>query len=84
VCVVSFTYTFSRYQHSGDRSLAQAVSRRRLDVEPGAFAHVSPCGICGKQSGSRTDLSLTMSPSAVFVKIISLRLLTHRPMSPGE
>jgi hypothetical protein len=48
--------------------MAQAVSRRHLTAEASVRARVSPCGICGGQSGAGTGLSPS---SSVFpVKII--------------
>jgi hypothetical protein len=47
--------------------MAQAVSRRPLIAEAWARAWVSPYGICGGQSRTRTDFSPTLaSPSVSF------------------
>jgi hypothetical protein len=37
------------------RAMAQAVSRRPLTAEVRVPSRVSPCGICGGQSGNGTD-----------------------------
>jgi hypothetical protein len=37
-----------------DRAMAQVVSRRPLTVEAWVRSRVSPCGICGGQSGTGT------------------------------
>jgi hypothetical protein len=45
--------------------MAQAVSRRPLTAEARVRPRVSPCGICGGQSGTGTGFSprvLTFSP----------------------
>ena len=39
------------------RAMAQAVSRRPLNAEARVRSLVSPCGICGGQSGTGTGLS---------------------------
>jgi hypothetical protein len=41
--------------------MAQAVSRRPLTTEARVQSRVSPCGICGGQSGSGTDFSPSTS-----------------------
>jgi hypothetical protein len=46
------------------RSMAQAVCRRPLTAETQVRARVSPCGICGGQSGTGTAFS---SSSYVFL-----------------
>jgi hypothetical protein len=40
--------------------MAQAVSRRPLIAEAWVRARVSPCGICGGQSGIGTGFSLVL------------------------
>jgi hypothetical protein len=39
-------------------TMAQAVSCQPLTAEAQVCAGVSPCGICGGQSGTRTGFSL--------------------------
>jgi hypothetical protein len=39
------------------RAMAQAVSRRHLTAEARVRSRISPCGICGGQSGIMTGLS---------------------------
>jgi hypothetical protein len=51
VCVCVCIYIYS------GRAMAQAVSRR----PPTAEARVSPCGICGGQSGTGTGFSPSTS-----------------------
>jgi hypothetical protein len=41
--------------------MAQAVSRRPLTAEARVRSLVGPCGICGRQSGTGTGLSLSTS-----------------------
>jgi hypothetical protein len=43
------------------RAMAQAVSRRPLTAEARFQSRVSPCGICGGQSGTGTGFSLSTS-----------------------
>jgi hypothetical protein len=57
-----------RYQGANNgRAIAKAVSRQPLTAEARVRARVSPCGICGGQSGTGTGFSLSSSvltPSA--------------------
>jgi hypothetical protein len=55
--------------------VTQAVGRRPLTAEAGVDALVSPCGICGGQSGTETGFS----PSSLGfpVNIIPPLLHTH-------
>jgi hypothetical protein len=48
--------TGSNCRHYG-RAMAQAVSRRPLTAEAQVRSRVSPCDICGGQSGSGTGFS---------------------------
>jgi hypothetical protein len=41
------------------RAMAQAVSRRPLTAEARVRSRVSPCGICGDQSGTGTGFPLS-------------------------
>jgi hypothetical protein len=43
------------FKRSQGRAMAQAVSRRPPTAEARVRSRVSPCGICGGQSGTRTD-----------------------------
>jgi hypothetical protein len=47
--------------HVGSRAMAQAVSRRPLTAETRVCARVSPCGICGGQSGIGAGVSPSSS-----------------------
>ena len=42
-------------------AVAQAVSRRPLTAEARVLSRVSPCGICGGQSGAVTSFPLSIS-----------------------
>jgi hypothetical protein len=59
------------------RAMAQAVSCRFLTAKAQFCAVVSPCGICGEQSGTRTGFSPSSSilpcqyHSAVALQLIS-------------
>ena len=46
---------------STGRAMAQAVSRRPLTAEEQVRSRVSPCRICGGQSGTGTDFSPSTS-----------------------
>jgi hypothetical protein len=43
------------------RAMTQVVSRRTLTAETRVRSRVSPCGICGGQSGTGTGFSLSTS-----------------------
>jgi hypothetical protein len=50
--------------HMLGRTMVQAVSVRPLTAQARVCAHVSPCGVCGEQSGTGTGFppsSLTLS-----------------------
>jgi hypothetical protein len=53
------------------RAMAQVVSRRPLTVEARVRSRVSPCGVCGGQSGT----GIGFSPSCRFFN--SLPLVLH-------
>ena len=42
--------------------MAQTVSRRLITTEAWVRFQVSPCGICGGQSGTGIDFNLTLIP----------------------
>jgi hypothetical protein len=56
--------------------MAQVVSHQILTVEAQVHARVSPCGICGGQSGTGTGFSLS---SSIFPSIYhyTITLQTH-------
>jgi hypothetical protein len=63
-------------------AIAQAASHRLLTAEAGILAQVSPCGICGGQSGSGTDfsqvtLSLSFHRSSLFTHMSSGAVVTN-------
>jgi hypothetical protein len=49
------------YDIMNGRAMAQAVSHRPLNAEARVRSLVSPCGICGGQSGTRTGFSPSTS-----------------------
>jgi hypothetical protein len=55
------------------RARAQAVSRRPLTAEAQVRSRVSPCGVCGGQSGNGTDFS----PSCRFSSVNFIPLVLH-------
>jgi hypothetical protein len=57
---IAITLTKSSKMESG-RAMAQAVSRRPPTAEARVQSRVSPCGICGGQSGSGTGFSPSTS-----------------------
>jgi hypothetical protein len=59
--------------------MARAVSRRPLTAKVGIRARVSPCGICGKQSGTGTGISPSSSGFASKYSTMAL----HAHISPG-
>jgi hypothetical protein len=52
--------------HTG-RAMAQVVSRRPLTAEALVRARVSPCGVCGGQSGTGTCFPPSSSVSPVNI-----------------
>jgi hypothetical protein len=61
--------------------MAQAVSSRPLTVEARICAQVSPCRICGGQSGSGTGFSPC---SSYFPCQYHSTVALHSHVSPGE
>jgi hypothetical protein len=59
---------FRKTENLMDRAMARAVSHRLFTAEARFRARVSPCGICGGQSGTGTGFYL--SSSAYHVNII--------------
>jgi hypothetical protein len=55
------------------RAMAQAVSRRPLTAEARVRSRVSPCGVCGGQSGTGT----VFSPSCRFSPVNFIPLVLH-------
>jgi hypothetical protein len=49
------------FNHLNDRDMTHAVSRRSLTAGSQVRSPVSPCGICGGQSGTRTGFSPSTS-----------------------
>jgi hypothetical protein len=52
---------------SVDHAMVQADNRRPLTPESQVHTHVNLCGICGGQSGTGTDFSLSSSVSPVNI-----------------
>jgi hypothetical protein len=70
-----------RASPSVGRAIAKAVSRRLLNTEARFRAQGSPYGICGGQSGTRTELS--PNPSVFSCHIIPPLLKIHSSMIWG-
>jgi hypothetical protein len=56
-----------------DRAMAQAVSRRPVTADARVRFRVSPCEICGGQSGTGTGFS----PSCRFSPVNFIPLVLH-------
>jgi hypothetical protein len=63
------------YNHlvTSGRAMAQAVSHRPLTAEARVRSQVSPCGVCGGQSGTGTGFS----PSCRFSPVNFIPLVLH-------
>jgi hypothetical protein len=61
--------------------MSQAVSRRPLTTEARVCARVSPCGICGGQSGTEAGNSSSSSVSPVNIIPLWLSTLIY-PLTP--
>jgi hypothetical protein len=63
-------------RHAKGRAMAQAVSRRPLTAEARVRSRVSPCGICGGQSGTGTGFS----PSTLVFLVNFIPPMLHAPL----
>ena len=59
--------------------MAQAVSRRPLTAKAPFLSQVSPCGVCGEQSGTVTGFSpsTSVSPVSIIPPMLRTRLELH-------
>jgi hypothetical protein len=64
------------------RAMAQAVSRRPLNSEARVRSRVSPCGICGGQSGTGTGFpsSTSVFPCQFYSKGVPLHGKTKKKL----
>jgi hypothetical protein len=70
---VTWLQLLRKQNNSGGRAMAQAVSRRPSIAEARVRFRVSPCGVCGGQSGAGTGFS----PSCRFSPVNFIPLVLH-------
>jgi hypothetical protein len=73
----SVSASLPNYEWTVGRAMAQAVSRRPLNVECRVRARVNPCEICGRKSGTGTGFSPSSSVFPLSVHHSTVVLHTH-------